>query len=69
MAVKEAPEGQTILNTDDLNYRPGSNTANNSGAFKLHTPEVTLTGAGLNANFTNEVFIINSKVRAIHEPR
>ena len=69
VAVKEAPEGQTILNTDDLNYRPDSNTANNSGAFKLHTPEVTLTGSGLNANFTNEVFIINSKVRAIHEPR
>lgn len=69
VAVKEAPEGQTILNTEDLIYRPGSNTANNSGPFKLHTPEVTLTGSGLNANFTSEIFIINSKVRAIHEPR
>ena len=69
VAVKQAPQGLTVLNTQDLTYRPASNTANNSGPFKLHTPEVKLTGSGLDANFTNDVFIINSKVRAIHEPR
>ncbi|MGB1403399.1 MAG: LPS export ABC transporter periplasmic protein LptC [Porticoccaceae bacterium] len=69
IAVKEAPQGQTVLNTEDLAYRPASNTATNSGPFKLNTPEVKLSGSGLDANFTNEIFIINSKVRAIHEPR
>lgn len=69
IAVKESLQGQMVLNTQDLVYRPASNTASNSGPFKLNTPEVKLSGSGLDANFNNEIFIINSKVRAIHEPR
>lgn len=69
VAVKRAPQGQTVLNTQDLTYRPANNTVNNSGPFKLHTPEVRLSGSGLDANFTDDIFTINSKVRAIHEPR
>ena len=69
IAVKEAPLGKTVLDTQDLVYRPSTSTASNSGPFKMHTPEVKLSGSGLDADFTNEIFIINSKVRAIHEPR
>lgn len=68
VAVSTSNEGQTVLTSDDLTYLPNSNSATNKGPFKLKSPQVKLSGTGLNANFTNEVFIIKSKVRAIHEP-
>lgn len=68
VAITTADEGQTILTSDDMTYLPNSNSATNKGPFKLKSPEVKLSGTGLSANFTNEVFIIKSQVRAIHEP-
>ena len=68
VAISKGAEGQTVLTSDDMTYLPNSNSATNKGPFKLKSPQVKLSGTGLNANFTNEVFIIKSKVRAIHEP-
>jgi LPS export ABC transporter protein LptC len=68
VAVSTTDKGQTVLTSDDMTYLPNSNRATNKGPFKLKSPQVKLSGSGLDANFTNEVFIIKSKVRATHEP-
>ena len=42
-------------------------TVTTDGGFKLVSPELTLSGTGLNANLDKEIFRINSKVRATHD--
>ncbi|MDA8781823.1 LPS export ABC transporter periplasmic protein LptC [Porticoccaceae bacterium] len=64
----EGDQGNTVLRADNLAYLPDSNIATTNDPFNLQTPQVKLSGKGLNANLTDEVFTIKSKVRAIHEP-
>ncbi|MBT5387552.1 MAG: LPS export ABC transporter periplasmic protein LptC [Porticoccaceae bacterium] len=68
VAVIESAQGATRLSAPNMTYAPDSQIAATNGRFKLQTPEVTLSGKGLDANLANEVFSIKSKVRAIHEP-
>ena len=58
---------QSTLTSNDLSYNSTRMTVTTSGNFKLVSPELTLSGAGLNANLDKEIFRINSKVRAIHD--
>ena len=68
IAVIDEPEGTTELTTANINYQPATHMASTAGRFKLRTPQVTLSGTGLEANLANEVFTIKSRVRAVHEP-
>jgi LPS export ABC transporter protein LptC len=64
----EGAQGNTKLTADNMTYLPDSNLASTNDPFNLQTPQVKLSGTGLSANLTNEVFTIKSRVRAIHEP-
>ena len=68
IAVLEEPEGITELTAAAIDYKPDTTVASTPGRFKLRTPQVTLSGTGLEANLANEVFSIKSRVRAVHEP-
>jgi len=64
----ESTEGQTQLKTHRLSYTIANNTAKASGGAYLKTPQTEITGDALSADFQTEIFTIESKVRAIHEP-
>ena len=68
IALIEEPEGITELTAAAMNYKPATTVASTAGRFKLRTPQVTLSGTGLEANLANDVFTIKSRVRAVHEP-
>ena len=57
---------QSTLTSNNLNYNSARMTLTTDGSFKLVSPELTLSGTGLNADLDKEVFRINSKVRATH---
>ena len=58
---------QSTLTSNNLSYNSARMTVTTDGSFKLASPELTLSGTGLNADLDKEVFIINSKVRATHD--
>ena len=68
VAVINGQQGITTLNTMTLSYRPATNIASTEDSFKLVTPQVRISGQGLDANLTKELFTIKSKVQAIHVP-
>jgi LPS export ABC transporter protein LptC len=58
---------QSTLTSNNLSYNSARMTVTTDGSFKLASPELTLSGTGLNADLDKEVFRINSKVRATHD--
>ncbi len=56
------------LTTEHLTYFTDSNIALTDSSFKLLTPQSKVSGTGLHIDLIKGVFIIKSKVRAIHEP-
>lgn len=64
----EAAEGNTQLNTERLVYLPDSETASTGIPFKLRSPQVKISGKGLQADFSNQKYTIKSEVHAVHEP-
>ena len=58
---------QSTLTSNNLSYNSARMTVTTDGGFKLVSPELTLSGTGLNADLDKEVFRINSKVRATHD--
>ena len=68
VAVVKGERGNTKLSTASLSYQPATNIASTEVNFKLVTPQVKISGQGLDANLTKEVFTIKSKVHAVHDP-
>ena len=68
VAVIDGQQGSSQLSTDTLSYVPETNIATTDDRFKLVTPQVKISGKGLNANLASEVFTIKSKVQAVHDP-
>lgn len=68
VAVVDGQQGNTKLSTTTLGYQPATNIATTEDRFKLVTPQVRISGKGLDADLANEVFTIKSKVRAVHDP-
>ncbi len=68
IAVIDGQQGSSTLSTPALSYLPATNTATTDDHFKLVTPQVKISGKGLEANLANEVFTIKSKVHAVHDP-
>ena len=58
---------QSTLTSNNLSYNSARMTVTTDGDFKLVSPELTLSGIGLNADLDKEIFRINSKVRATHD--
>jgi LPS export ABC transporter protein LptC len=68
IAIVDEPAGTTELTAANIRYQPATSIATTAGRFKLRTPQVTLSGTGLEANLATDIFIIKSRVRAVHEP-
>ena len=68
VAVIDGQQGSSHLSTESLSYLPETNIATTDDRFKLVTPQVKISGKGLNANLASEVFTIKSKVQAVHDP-
>ena len=68
VAVIDGQQGSSELSTETLSYLPETNIATTDDRFKLQTPQVKISGKGLNANLAREVFTIKSKVHAVHDP-
>jgi LPS export ABC transporter protein LptC len=64
----EAAEGKTQLNTEHLVYVPSSETASTEAPFDLLSPQVKISGKGLEADFSNQKYTLKSEVQAVHEP-
>jgi len=64
----EAAAGNTQLNTERLVYLPTTETASTVAPFDLLSPQVKISGKGLEANFSNQKYTIKSEVHALHEP-
>lgn len=67
-AIIHGEQGKSTLSTETLSYLPADATAVTQDRFKLVTPQVKISGRGLDANLANQVFTIKSKVRAVHDP-
>jgi LPS export ABC transporter protein LptC len=68
IAIVDEPAGTTELTAANIRYQPATSIATTAGRFKLRTPQVTLSGTGLEANLATDIFTIKSRVRAVHEP-
>ena len=68
IAVIDGQQGPSQLSTETLSYLPETNVATTEDRFKLVTPQVKISGKGLNVNLANQVFTIKSKVHAVHDP-
>ncbi len=68
IAVINGEQGNSTLSTETLSFLPATNTAATEDRFKLVTPQVKISGQGLDANLANKVFTIKSKVHAVHDP-
>ena len=64
----ETAEGKTQLNTERLVYVPSSETASTAAPFDLISPQVKISGKGLEADFSNQKYTLKSEVQAVHEP-
>ena len=64
----ETAEGKTQLNTERLVYVPSSETASTAAPFDLLSPQVKISGKGLEADFSNQKYTLKSEVQAVHEP-
>jgi lipopolysaccharide export system protein LptC len=53
--------------SDSLEYDAPNMLITTDGDFTLTTPALSVSGKGLNANLSKEIFTMNSKVRAVHE--
>jgi LPS export ABC transporter protein LptC len=68
VATVEAAQGKTQLNTERLVYVPSSETASTAAPFDLLSPQVKISGKGLEADFSNQKYTLKSEVQAVHEP-
>ena len=55
------------MTSDSLEYDAPNMLITTDGNFTLTTPALSVSGKGLNANLSEEIFTMNSKVRAVHE--
>ena len=63
----QTKDGQALLKTNKLSYQIEDGIAKASGGSHLQTPQAKISGSSLTADYGNEVFTVESKVRAIHE--
>ena len=66
-AVIAGKNSQSIVTSDSLEYDAPNMLITTDGNFTLTTPALSVSGKGLNANLSEEIFTMNSKVRAVHE--
>ena len=66
-AIIGGKNSQTTMVSDSLEYDAPNMLITTDGDFTLTTPALSVSGKGLNANLSKEIFTMNSKVRAVHE--